>query len=467
MWFHEGRNPGSVSHVNMRPYNLKATALLLATLLIGLLASFATAYAHEANRNAIVLLIAKGPQGKVLGTGSGFIVNPEGTLITNYHVLVDAASLEAVFEDGRRIPVERIYKVDRVKDFAVLKLADGFYSTLEIGSSEKIKEFDYTSALGYLSENVEEREGAHQGKILQTYGFTLGVLPQADPGFAVIYTSAFFGPGFSGGPLVNQENQVVGIATVEGRSINLALPIHYVTPFLAETTSFPFAELVERDRASKEALYYRGNYALFVLGEPESAVQYFKQALEIDSGFILARYDLASAYIRLGNVPEALEEYTKVIELNPRFPEALSNLGGYYFREGKISEAIALFEKAIAIYPNFIQALSNLGAALNKTGQPRKALVPLQKVIALDPQFGISYFNLGNAYFQLNHWDDALEAYKKAISLGVDFLSLHWNRYEIYFKQENLVEARKELELILQIDPNDEDARQKLDQLPH
>ena len=52
---------------------------------------------------------------------------------------------------------------------------------------------------------------------MQTFGFVLGVHPQAQPNFPFIYTTASFGPGFSGGPVVDQENRVIGIATVEGK----------------------------------------------------------------------------------------------------------------------------------------------------------------------------------------------------------------------------------------------------------
>ena len=56
--------------------------------------------AHEVNKNAVALLIAKNKAGKTVGTGSGFIVKPEGTLLTNYHVLVDAHSVKVHLPNG-------------------------------------------------------------------------------------------------------------------------------------------------------------------------------------------------------------------------------------------------------------------------------------------------------------------------------------------------------------------------------
>ena len=99
-------------------------------------------FAHEVNKSAIVLLVCKGKSGQTISTGTGFVVKPNGTLITNYHVLVDSFSVDAIFSNGNTVPVEKILKVDRIKDFAVLKLKEGFYSTLEIGDSRKVRAFD-------------------------------------------------------------------------------------------------------------------------------------------------------------------------------------------------------------------------------------------------------------------------------------------------------------------------------------
>ncbi|MBC8285717.1 MAG: trypsin-like peptidase domain-containing protein, partial [Nitrospinae bacterium] len=190
-------------------------------LLLGWLSSTS---AHEVNKSAVALLIAKNETGKTVGTGSGFVVQPNGTLITNYHVLVDAHTVKAYFSNGTQADVIGIHNVDRIRDFAILELTKGFYSTLELGDSSSLQAYDYTSALGYLSENVKENNGTVEGIVAQTYGFVLGIHPQAIPNIPFIYTTTAFGSGFSGGTLVNKSNKVVGIATIEGRSINLAIP---------------------------------------------------------------------------------------------------------------------------------------------------------------------------------------------------------------------------------------------------
>ncbi len=423
------------------------------------------ALSHEVNKNAVVLLVTKGDRGQTLGTGTGFIVKPDGTLITNYHVLVDAVSVEAIFRNGDRVPVQGVISLDRNRDFSILKLEEDLYSTLEIGDSDRLKEFDYTSALGYPSQTVQMERGGMKGALLQTYGFILGIHPQALPEFSFLYTTTPFQPGFSGGPVVNKENQVVGLATLEGRSINLALPINYIKPHLNDQKLMTFKQLLQADKISKEALYYRGNFALYALGEANRAIDYYQRALKIDPDFVLARYDLAVTYRGMGEVDKAITEYEKVLKINPRFPEALSNLGGQYFRKGNVKQAVAHFRRAVEVYPNFIQALSNLGAALNKMGNSKQALPHLKKALKLDPEFAVAYFNLGNAHFAQGNLDEAATAYNNAMQKGVDFLSLHWKLHEIHLKKGRRNQAIMELQTILRMDPQHPEARKKLREL--
>jgi Tfp pilus assembly protein PilF len=375
---------------------------------------------------------------------------------------VDAASIDAVFSDGSRVPVVGIVKFDRIKDFAVLKLQEGFYSTLQIADSDQVKEFDATSALGFLAEDGMRGAGGKSGKVVQTYGFVLGIHPQAYPDFSYIYTTTPFSPGFSGGPVVDRENNVVGIATVEGRSINLALPINVVRPFFQDKQSITFDELRKRDRDSKEALYYRGNFALYARGDLEQATKIFKQVLAQDPNFILAYYDLAVAQRDSGQVDQAIQSYEKILSIHPDFPETLSNLGGFYFRNGQVEEAVQSFRRALEVYPNFIQARSNLGAVLNKLGRAAEAIPHLEKTLQLDPKFAIAHFNLGNSYFALGRLEEARIAYNQSVSLGVDFLSLHWKLYEVHHRLGSEQQAQDQLRVILEMDPENQEAREKL-----
>jgi len=265
---------------------------------------------------------------------------------------------------------------------------------------------------------------------------------------------------------VDKNNKVVGIATIEGRAINLALPIHEVQPFLDEKQGMSFEQLIEEDRQSSDAMYYRGNFALYAQGDLDKAAGFFLNVLQEDPNHVLAHYDMAVVNRDKGSIEQTVSDYEKVVTINPNFPEALSNLGGYYFRSGNLEKAVTMFKNAIRVYPNFIQALSNLGVALNKLDQPSEAITHLKKTISLDPEFAIAYYNLGNSYFAMNQLGDAHTAYNQAVSLGVDFLSLHWKLYETTHRLGNNQEARKQLNIILRMDPDNEKAKQEFAKLP-
>lgn len=453
-------------NVKFKNMQYRSSLLIRFYLIAGLLTFATSAKAYEVNKNAVALLIAKDKVGKTVGTGSGFVARPEGTLVTNYHVLVDAHTVDAHFPDGSHSKVQGILKVNREKDFAILKLEKGLYSTLEIGDSSSLKPYDYASALGYLSEQVNQQNEKGKGKIVQIYGFILGIHSQANPNIPFIYTTTPFGPGFSGGPVVDSSNKVIGLATVEGRSINLALPINPVKEFLDTETVFSFEKLLGQDINSLEAMYYRGNFFLYGLGDTNKAISEFEKILAKNPNHTLAHYDLAVAYRDQGMIEKAIAEYERTLELSPRFPEALSNLGGFYFRSGKLKKAVELFKKSVQIYPNFIQALSNLGAALNKQGQSDQAVQYLNRALTLDPEFAIANFNLGNSLFALNQWEEARKAYELSQKQGIDFLSMHWKLYEIHLKNHKTKEAEKELKIILDIDPLNEEAKKKLSELP-
>ena len=454
------------------PYLKIKKTLVLFLVFWATLAIFAhSIQANSVNKSAVVVLIAKDSAGEILGTGTGFIVKPEGTLVTNYHVLLDATAIEAIMFNGDRVPVKSILKVDRTKDFALLQLPKGVYSTLEMGDSNKLENFDFLSSLGFLSENINSLEvfsGPNKKnnlneKVVQTFGFVLGIHPQSQPSFPFIYTTTSFGPGFSGGPVIDQKNHVIGIASVEGRSINLALPINFIKPFLDTKTRMSLNDLLKEDKTSKEAHYYRGNYYLYVKGDTDRAITEFQSALKLDDSFVLAHYDLGAAYQSQGLTNQAIQEYEKATELNPFFPEGNSNLGGYYFRTQKYDLAVKHFKQAIEAYPNFIQAHSNLGATLNKLNRSEEAIPHLKKAIQLDPAFGVAYFNLGNAYISQSNLVEAQKAYDLAISKGINFLSMHWNLYDVYIRQGKRLKAKKELEFILQIEPENREAKKKME----
>ena len=156
-------------------------------------------------------------------TGSGFLIDPDGIIVTNAHVVDGANSVQVRLFDGRRFLAKVLGKDNRV-DLAVLKIdgASGL-PVLPLGDSNRTRVGEFVLALGHpfglehsVSFGIVSRHG--------------GSLTVAAPGFDFIQTDAAINPGNSGGPLVNMAGQVIGVNSMATRtgSIGFAIPSNLV-----------------------------------------------------------------------------------------------------------------------------------------------------------------------------------------------------------------------------------------------
>ncbi len=164
-----------------------------------------------------------GPGEPRRSSGSGFIIDPGGLMVTNAHVVEDADWLQVRLADGRRFTGKVIGHDARV-DLALVRIegASGL-PTLPIGDSNRVRVGEFVLALGHpfgleqsVSFGIVSRKGAP--------------LTVAAPGFDFIQTDAAINPGNSGGPLVNMAGQVVGVNSMAARngSIGFAIPSNLV-----------------------------------------------------------------------------------------------------------------------------------------------------------------------------------------------------------------------------------------------
>jgi len=152
-------------------------------------------------------------------TGSGFIIEPSGLIITNDHVVENAEWVEVRLADGRRFN-GRVIGEDARVDLALLRIAGAAdLPTLPLGDSNKVRVGEFVLALGHpfgleqsVSFGIVSRKGAP--------------LTVAAPGFDFIQTDAAINPGNSGGPLVNMAGEVIGVNSMAARngSIGFAIP---------------------------------------------------------------------------------------------------------------------------------------------------------------------------------------------------------------------------------------------------
>ena len=155
--------------------------------------------------------------------GSGFILNKDGYIQTNNHVIQGADEIQVKLADGRVFEAKLI-GVDPKTDTAVVKInTHEELPTVSLGDSDKIDIGDWVVAIG----NPFGLTHTVTAGIVSAKGRAIGAGPYDD----FIQTDASINPGNSGGPLFNLQGQVVGInmaVIASGQGIGFAIPINLV-----------------------------------------------------------------------------------------------------------------------------------------------------------------------------------------------------------------------------------------------
>ena len=153
--------------------------------------------------------------------GSGFIIDEDGYIVTNNHVVQGADKIKVILKDGREFDAE-IKGRDPNTDLALVKIeSDDDLPTIELGDSDALKVGEWILAIG----NPFGLEHTVTAGIISAKGRVIGSGPYDD----FIQTDASINPGNSGGPLINMKGRVVGINTAiiaGGHGIGFAIPVN-------------------------------------------------------------------------------------------------------------------------------------------------------------------------------------------------------------------------------------------------
>lgn len=180
----------------------------------------------------------KGVERQVIGSGSGFIVSPDGTIITNKHVVLDQdAFYEVITAEGRKYPAEVLAK-DPLQDLAIIKITQKtaknasstqeFFPAISFGNSDLAvvgqTAIAIGNALGEFSNSVSVGVISGLSRSITAEGG--GVSEDLQD---ILQTDAAINKGNSGGPLLNLKGEVIGVnvAVAEGaQSIGFAIPVN-------------------------------------------------------------------------------------------------------------------------------------------------------------------------------------------------------------------------------------------------
>ncbi|HMK64144.1 MAG TPA: DegQ family serine endoprotease [Thermodesulfobacteriota bacterium] len=155
------------------------------------------------------------------GIGSGIIINPQGDILTNNHVVADADQIKVKLSNGREYK-GKVLGRDPKTDLALIRI-DGATDLhpLALGNSDNLKVGNWVVAVG----SPFGLEQTVTAGIVSAKGRVIGSGPYDD----FIQTDASINPGNSGGPLINLKGEVVGINTAimaQGQGIGFAIPVN-------------------------------------------------------------------------------------------------------------------------------------------------------------------------------------------------------------------------------------------------
>lgn len=153
----------------------------------------------------------------------------------------------------------------------------------------------------------------------------------------------------------------------------------------------------------------------------DKAIAYYDKALDIDSCYAPALYNMGNALVKQCEFDKAVTAYQKALDADPEFLMAYENLGKSYIRLGRIEEALRAFDKALALRPDFVQALVGKGIAYHTSGRYGKAILAYQEAIALRPDLARAYYNLACAYAGRGQPEEARKALSRAFQLNPEY----------------------------------------------
>lgn len=187
---------------------------------------------------AVVFITQVDAAGKTTSLASGFLVSPNGVVVTNHHVIdpdQGAVHIRVKVPRGDLYTDVRVVYAEARRDFAVIAIKGTGLPTVPVGDSDKIEVGDRVVAIG----NPKGLE------LTLTEGIIESVRQDPQNGYRFIQHQAPISPGSSGGPLLNMRGEVIGINAFnvrDAQNLNGAIPINYVKAYLNDSPRLTWEE---------------------------------------------------------------------------------------------------------------------------------------------------------------------------------------------------------------------------------
>jgi tetratricopeptide (TPR) repeat protein len=396
------------------------------------------------NKSSVVIIYTYGKDGSQIGQASGFIAGKDGVVVTNYHIISNAARIKIKFEDSM-LEVKGLLYIDRDNDIAMLKTRGINLPAIKIRDADP----------GPAGQKIYV-VGSPGGEDKIILDGTLSRIKHVTSEKKLLLITAPVTKGFSGSPVFNENGEVIGIATFfmdEAQPFYFAMPVSQIKSrlLLKKITPLDKARLI----ASEDTAEYWFNLAAAYesLSFYSDASGAYQNAIRIKPEDAIAHNKLGIVYANLDIYSFAIKEHNEAIRLKPDYQEAYYNLGIAYIKSDKIQEAAEAFEEAIRLKPDDVKSYNNLAVVFFKSGKLKEALEAAKQAVLIKPDYAEAYYNLGAVCSQMNMYAEAAEALKQFIRLKPDIPEVHL-RLGIIYSMQNTASALKEYEILKKLDPD-------------
>ena len=347
-------------------------------------------------KNTVVTIYVDDKNGKRIASGSGFIVDQNGVIVTNCNIIVKwfeevGNTLNAEIEGGVHFPIEDLISSKCENNLALFKIEATGLPAVKLAAYYKLMQGESIFVIGNQSgfettiSDGSIRSIRGKDKLIQ---ISIPVTPER-----------------SGSPVFNIKGGAIGAVTFlpkKGKDLNFAVPLKGIAKQLDRYRKLK-KQSVKIDTPS--SIYTPSTKPL-----TETKHYNAKKEAEKDSDSANAHFLRGCSYDELKMYKEAIKAYQQSVKIKPDFAEAYVNLGATYYKLGRYANAIDAYKRAVQIKPSS-SVYNKLGAIYIINGKYSIARDTFKKAIDIDPNDAVAHYNLGVAYFLNGETNAAFREY--------------------------------------------------------
>ena len=222
-----------------------------------------------------------------------------------------------------------------------------------------------------------------------------------------------------------------------------------------------YRQVLQADPQNADAWHLLGVIAAQI-NQHETAVQYIRHAIELNSNSTAFHANLGAAHQKLKQFDQAVACFRRALELNPNNADAHNNLGVAFQSRGDLATAEACFRRALSHNANYIEAHANLGNVLQASGRPAEALASHERAAQLKPGYAVAHHGIGAALKDLGRVEEGIAAYRRALELNPNSPETHNNLGVALKELDRLDDAAAAYRRALELKPDYAEAHTNL-----